>query len=168
MPLTFRRLNPADAAVYKVIRLEGLADAPRAFLTTVAEESTLTLDAYKTRLSTADNATIGAFSGDALVGIGTIIRETRTRNRHKGDIVGMYVTPAARGTGAANGIMERLLAHGRGLGLRSIRLDVESENGPARRLYERHGFREYGREPRAHLHDDGAWLEVTLMILLLD
>lgn len=154
--------------MYRVLRLEGLGNAPRAFLSTVDEESALPLEAYRTRLSVTDNATIGAFSGDHLVGIGTLLRETRTRNRHKGDIVGMYVTPSARGAGVADGIIERLLAHGRALGLRSIRLDVESENASARRLYERHGFREYGREPRAHLHDDGAWLEVTLMILLLD
>jgi ribosomal protein S18 acetylase RimI-like enzyme len=168
MPVTFRRLGPEDAPVYKVIRLEGLRLDPRSFLSTVEEESALTLDAFRTRLSTTDNATIGAFSGDQLVGIGTILRETRTRNRHKGDIVGIYVTPTARGAGVASGIMERLLAHGRALGLRSIRLDFEAENAPARRLYVRHGFREYGREPRAHLHDDGAWLDTTLMVLLLD
>lgn len=168
MPVSFRRLAQEDAPVYRALRLEGLADSPRAFLTTVAEESGLTLDTYRTRLSTGDIATIGAFSAGQLVGIGTIIRETRTRNRHKGDVVGMYVTPSARGAGVADGIMQRLIAHGRGLGLRSIRLDVEAENTAARRLYERHGFQEYGREPRAHLHDDGAWLEVTLMVLLLD
>ena len=168
MDVTFRRLQPDDAAAYRVLRLEGLRLASRAFLSTVEEESALSLDAYRTRLSTADNATIGAFIDGSLVGIGTILRETRTRNRHKGDIVGMYVTESARGAGVASGIMDRLLAHGRTLGLRSIRLDVESENASARRLYARHGFREYGREPRAHLHDDGAWLDTTLMVLLLD
>jgi RimJ/RimL family protein N-acetyltransferase len=167
MEVTFRRLAPPDAAVYRTLRLEGLALASRAFLSTVEEESALTLDAYRTRLSTADNATIGAFIDGNLVGIGTILRETRTRNRHKSDIVGMYVTPSARGTGAARGIMERLIAHARELGLRSIRLELAAENDPARRLYERAGFREYGHEPRAQLHD-GAWLDTTLMVLLLD
>lgn len=167
MPVTFRRLSPDDAAVYRVLRLEGLRDSPRAFLSTVEEESALPLDAYRVRLSTADNATIGAFSANALVGIGTIVRETRTRNRHKGDIVGMYVTPSARGAGVARGIMERLIAHARSLGLRSIRLDVESENTTARRLYERSAFKPYGHEPRAQLLD-GAWLDMTLMVLLLD
>ncbi|HZS59817.1 MAG TPA: GNAT family N-acetyltransferase [Gemmatimonadaceae bacterium] len=167
MEVSFRRLDPSDAAAYKVIRLEGLRDAPRAFLSTVEEEAALTLEAYRARLSTVDNATIGAFSANELVGIGTILRETRTRNRHKGDIVGMYVTPSARGAGVASGIMERLIAHARSLGLRSIRLDVESENSGARRLYERFAFKPYGHEPRAHLLD-GAWLEVILMVLLLD
>jgi RimJ/RimL family protein N-acetyltransferase len=167
MPVSYRRLSPEDAPVYKVIRLEGLRVAPRAFLSTLEEESALTLDAYRTRLGTVDNATIGAFMDGALVGIGTILRETRTRTRHKGDIVGMYVTPSARGAGVASGIMERLIAHGRSLGLRVIRLELAAENASARRLYERFAFKEYGHEPRAQLHD-GAWLDETLMVLLLD
>jgi ribosomal protein S18 acetylase RimI-like enzyme len=167
MPVTYRRLSPDDAPVYKVVRLEALRVAPRAFLSTLEEESALTLDAYRTRLSTRDNATIGAFLGDTLVGIGTMLREIRTRTRHKGDIVGMYVTPNERGAGVADGIMERLIAHGRTLGLRAIRLELASENAPARRLYERFGFTAYGHEPRAQLHD-GAWLDETLMVLLLD
>jgi RimJ/RimL family protein N-acetyltransferase len=167
MPVLFRRLEPDDAALYRVIRLEGLRLASRAFLSTVEEESALTLDAYRTRLSTAENATIGAFIDGSLVGVGTILRETRTRIRHRGDIVGMYVTPSARGAGVASGIMERLIQHGRGLGLRSIRLELAADNDPARRLYERSGFREYGHQPRAQLHD-GAWLDTTHMVLLLD
>ena len=167
MDVTYRRLSPEDAPTYRVLRLEGLRLASFAFLTTIEEESALTLDAYRHRLSTADNATIGAFADGTLVGIGTVIRETRTRNRHKGDIVGMYVTPSARGTGVADGIMERLLAHARHLGLRTIRLSLAAENTPARRLYERFAFKEYGHEPRAQLHE-GAWLDETLMVLLLD
>ena len=167
MDVSFRRLHPEDAAVYRVLRLEGLQDSPHAFLSTFEEESALTLDTYRTRLSTGDNATVGAFIDGQLVGIGTILRETRTRTCHKGDIVGMYVTPSARGAGVARRIMEWLVEHGRTVGLRSIRLELQAENDPARRLYERAGFREYGHEPRAQLHD-GAWLDTAHMVLLLD
>jgi len=167
MEVTFRRLAPADAAVYRALRLEGLRLASRAFQSTIEEESALTLDGYTARLATPDNATIGAFSNDKLVGIGTILRETRTTVRHRGEIVGMYVTPSARGTGVADGIMERLIAHARSLGLRWIGLELAAENAPARSLYERFEFREYGHKPRAQLHE-GAWLDTILMVLLLD
>jgi len=167
MDVTFRRLDPTDAAIYQVLRLEGLRLASRAFLSTLEEESALTLDTYRTRLSTADNATIGAFVDGSLVGIGTILRETRTRIRHRGDIVGMYVTPSARQAGVARGIVERLIAHGRGLGLRSIYLELAADNAPARKLYERCGFREYGVVPRAQLHGDED-IDTRLMCLLLD
>jgi RimJ/RimL family protein N-acetyltransferase len=167
MEVTFRRLEPADATTYRALRLEGLRLASRAFQSTIEEESALTLDAYSARLATPDNATIGAFADGALVGIGTILRETRTRVRHRGEIVGMYVTPSARGGSAAGGIMERLIAHARDLGLRWIGLELAAENASARRLYERFQFREYGHKPRAQLHD-GAWLDTTLMVLLLD
>jgi RimJ/RimL family protein N-acetyltransferase len=164
---TFRRLQIADAPAYRMLRLEGLRLASRAFQSTLDEESQLTLEAYAMRLSNAENATFGAFAGDELVGIGTVLRETRTRIRHKGDIVGMYVTASARGTGVAEGIVQRLIDHARGIGLRSLVLTVASENARARRLYERCGFVAYGEEPRAQLHD-GEWLNTTLMCLLLD
>jgi len=167
MEVTFRRLAPADATTYRALRLEGLRLASRAFQSTLEEESALTLDGYSARLATPDNATIGAFANGALLGIGTLLRETRTTVRHRGEIVGMYVTPSARGAGVADGIMERLIAHARTLGLRWVGLELAAENAPARGLYERFGFREYGHTPRAQLHD-GAWLDTTLMVLLLD
>jgi RimJ/RimL family protein N-acetyltransferase len=167
MEVSFRRLEPADAAIYQVLRLEGLRLASRAFLSTIEEESALTLDTYRTRLANRDNATFGAFSDGALVGIGTILRETRTRIRHRGDIVGMYVGPSARGAGVASGIMNRLVAHARDMGLRAIYLELAADNAPARKLYERSGFRAYGQVPRAQRHGD-EWVDTTLMCLLLD
>jgi RimJ/RimL family protein N-acetyltransferase len=167
MTLSFRRLEMADAPRYRVARLEGLRLASRAFQSTLDEESQLTLDDYAKRLAHPKNATIGAFANGELVGIGTVLTESRTRTRHKGEIVGMYVTPAARGTGAAAGIMERLIAHARSVGLRALLLTVASENTRAQRLYARWGFRAYGQEPRAQLHD-GEYIDTTLMSLLLE
>jgi RimJ/RimL family protein N-acetyltransferase len=165
--LSFRRLHAADAAAYQTLRLEGLRLSPRAFRSTLDEESALSLAVYAERLSSSENATIGAFVDSDLVGIGTLIRETRANTRHKGDIVGVYVTPAARGVGAARGILDYLIAHARDLGLRSLILTVSAENALARRVYERVGFVSYGHEPRAQ-RQNGDWLDETLMCLLLD
>ena len=167
MQASFRRLQPTDAAVYQSLRLEGLRLASRAFQSTVEEESALALDAYRTRLANAENATIGAFVDGRLVGIGTLLRETRTRIRHRGEIVGMYVTPSARGGHVGSGIMERLIAHARHSGVRHIGLELAADNVPARQLYERVGFRICGQLPRAQLHGD-EWVDTTLMVLLLD
>jgi RimJ/RimL family protein N-acetyltransferase len=167
MEVTFRRLVPSDAALYRSLRLEGLRLSPDSFTSTLEEESAHGPDVYTHRLAVSDNATIGALHEERLVGVGTIIREHRTRTRHCGDIVGMYVTPDARGAGVGNGIIERLIAHARKAGLRLVTLEVIGGNEPARRLYEKSGFRKYGHKPRAQLHD-GAWLDTTLMALLLD
>jgi ribosomal protein S18 acetylase RimI-like enzyme len=147
--------------------LEGLQLSPRAFRSTLDEESRLTMAEYTARLANAENATIGAFVDADLVGIGTLVRETRTNTRHKGDIVGMYVTPSARRGGVALGIMDHLIAHARAAGLRSVILTLAAENTPAQRLYERVGFTVYGHEPRAQRQDND-WLDETLMCLLLD
>jgi RimJ/RimL family protein N-acetyltransferase len=155
-----------DAAAYQAVRLRALTTDPLAFRSTLEEESRLSRDEYAARLANAENRTIGAFMGDELVGIGTILRETRTTVRHRGGIVGMYVTAGARGSGAAGGIMERLIEYARSVGLRMVCLSVEGENVRARRLYERWGFTEYGRLPRAELHGDQFTDEVLMMLSL--
>ncbi len=147
--MTFRRLRADDAPAYQAIRLQSLRTDPLAFRSTIEEESQLSSADFAKRLANEENVTIGAFVHDELVGIGTLLRETRTTVRHRGDIVGMYVTAAARGSGAADGILQRLMEHARTVGLLVVSLIVEGDNARARRLYERWGFREYGRLPRA-------------------
>lgn len=53
----------------------------------------------------------------------------------------MGVMPELRGTGLGRRVAEEFLAAGRAAGFRRFRLDVWSENTPARRLYESLGFR---------------------------
>jgi RimJ/RimL family protein N-acetyltransferase len=165
--VTFRPLRADDAPAYQGIRLQSLRTDPLAFRTTIEEESQLPTAEFAKRLANDQNVTMGAFIGDELVGIGTLLRETRTSVRHRGEIVGMYVATGARGSGAADGIIQRLLDHARAVGVLVVSLIVEGNNARARRLYERWGFREYGRLPRAQKRGD-QYTDEALMFLTLD
>ena len=67
-PFIMRRLDSADCAIYREIRLEGLARAPHAFLPTYAEEADQPESWWLNVLE--KNAIFGAFSEDRLMGIG--------------------------------------------------------------------------------------------------
>ena len=50
--------------------------------------------------------------------------------------------------GIADQLMQSLIAQAEAAGASSILLEVRESNVPARKLYEKHGFREVGRRPR--------------------
>jgi RimJ/RimL family protein N-acetyltransferase len=57
----------------------------------------------------------------------------------------MWVQPEMRGTGAAASMVEAVKAWAREIGAKEVRLDVVEKNLPARRCYERAGFRATGK-----------------------
>lgn len=137
---------PADAAVYRDIRLEGLRSNPEAFGSTFEAENARPLSFFSKRLGGAP--AFGAFHGAQLVGIaGLLIREGR-KEAHKGLLVGMYVRPSARNAGVGRRLVETIIEFAHPL-IELIQLAVVSDNEPARRLYERRGFVEYGLEKKA-------------------
>ena len=61
------------------------------------------------------------------------------------EILSIAVAPARRGRGLARRLLELHLRRLAGLGARAVFLEVGEQNMPARRLYERAGFRQVGR-----------------------
>lgn len=113
------------------------------------------------------NFTLGAFVNGALIGMATFIRETGIKERHKGRIYGVYVTPSERGKGAGRALLKALVERAReNQGLEQILLAVAAGQEAARRLYECFGFQTWGVEPRA-LKVDAALVDEVHMILLL-
>ena len=64
------------------------------------------------------------------------------------EILSIAVAEAYRGRGLSNGLLLTHLGHLAGLGVRSVFLEVEENNQPARRLYQRAGFSVVGRRER--------------------
>ena len=155
-PSDLRRLTPDDAALYRDIRLEGLADSPDAFGSTLETEGQRPLTAFAARL--ADTYVIGAFSGSHLAGVAGFAVAAGPKHAHKGLLWGMYVRPADRGLGIGRRLVEAIIEHAREH-VELLQLLVVSDNLPARRLYESFGFIEYGIERhatkyRGRYHDD--------------
>jgi ribosomal protein S18 acetylase RimI-like enzyme len=154
--IELRRLVPAEAALFRDIRLEGLRLEPDAFTSTYEYESIQPLSYFTDRLSNA--AVFGAFHGAALLGVAGFYVQPGAKHAHKGTLWGMYVRPAARRGGVGRRLVEAVLAHAR-TAVELIQLVVVSENHGARQLYARLGFVEYGIEKRAakyrgRYHDD--------------
>lgn len=73
--------------------------------------------------------------------VGYSVAMTATDEMH---LLNITVSPALQGRGHATALMQRLFAHGRSHGLRTLWLEVRPSNAAARRLYARCGLREVG------------------------
>lgn len=164
-----RVLNPADAEVYREIRLQSLLDHPEAFLSSYEAEKELPMESIRIRLEPSDGKfTLGGFNEQhELAGIVTFVRESRDKISHKGNVYAMYITPAARKQKLGYGLMQELIQRAGQLpGMEIINLTVFSDNVPAKRLYASLGFSIYGTERKA-VKQNGVYLDEDLMSLTL-
>lgn len=82
------------------------------------------------------------------------------------EILSVAVTQARRGRGLARMLLDLHLRRLAGLGARAVFLEVDEDNAPARRLYQRAGFREVGRRPG--YYPQGAGHPANALILRRD
>lgn len=167
-PLTVRPLTAADAPAYREVRYATLSSDPQAFVTTAAEFAGRTLESLATQIDHKDHAvTFGAFLNTELVGILSIVRETRPSIRHRADIYGVGVLPQARGQGAGDALLRAAIAQAQAWeGVSILNLAVTETQHAARKLYERHGFSVWGTQPDAVRHGEQSysehWMSSTL------
>jgi [ribosomal protein S18]-alanine N-acetyltransferase len=79
------------------------------------------------------------------------------------EILSIAVDERHRGRGLSRNLLLTHLGHLAGRGVRTIFLEVEENNQPARRLYERLGFAVVGRRERYYKQSDGEQLNALLM-----
>ena len=79
------------------------------------------------------------------------------------EILSIAVDPARRGRGLSRTLLLTHLGHLAGRGVRTIFLEVEENNQPARRLYDRAGFVVVGRRERYYKQPSGEHLNALLM-----
>jgi RimJ/RimL family protein N-acetyltransferase len=162
---TIRPLCAADAEAYRALRLAALAETPQAFGASHDEEAAQPLAWFAEGLTPSPTQQrFGGFAGDRLVGsAGFQIYSTTTKSRHKGKLIGVQVVPDWRGRGLAARLVEAVIAHARKHVL-VLQAGVGTGNLPARRLYARLGFIEYGIETKALLVD-GRFVDEALLAL---
>lgn len=143
---TVRLLTSEDAQAMKEIREEALRLHPESFSADAESEAKLTVEDWRGRLE--KRTCFGAFRDGALVGIAGYAPKEPKKMAHTGEFGAMYVRQSARGTGAADALIEAALQHA-AAHVEQLLLMVTAENARAIRLYERHGFRKIGRIPRS-------------------
>lgn len=79
------------------------------------------------------------------------------------EILSIAIDAAQRGRGLSRQLLLTHLGHLAGRGVRKIFLEVEENNQPARRLYERAGFGVVGRRERYYRQPGGEQLNALLM-----
>jgi ribosomal-protein-alanine N-acetyltransferase len=79
------------------------------------------------------------------------------------EILSIAIDAGHRGRGLSRDLLLTHLGHLAGLGVRTIFLEVEENNAPARRLYERAGFAVVGRRERYYRQAGGEQLNALLM-----
>ena len=151
---TLRRLGPADAAQYRALRLAGLRAFPHAFRPAVEEALEKPLSWAEKRLATKGEYWFGAFDGIELVGAICLRTQDGVKIRHSASLNALVVDPERQREGIGAALVAHLIDFARSLGyIRQITLTVHDGNTAAETLYERFGFRQFGLEPDAFLHD---------------
>jgi ribosomal-protein-alanine N-acetyltransferase len=79
------------------------------------------------------------------------------------EILSIAVAQSHRGRGLSHKLLLTHLGHLAGHGVRTVFLEVEENNQPARRLYERIGFTVVGRRERYYREANGKQLNALLM-----
>jgi|ERR1700730_2206751 RimJ/RimL family protein N-acetyltransferase len=141
MQFDVRRAVIGDEGMLRALRLQALADSPRAFSSTYERELARTTEDWRRWL--APGVTFILKAGGEPCGL-----VAGSRDQHDFSVVhlmAMWVHPDVRGTGAADALVSPVKDWAAQVGATQVRLSVVESNHRARRCYERAGFRATGR-----------------------
>ena len=128
-------LQPADWATYRELRLAALADAPRAFGSTLAREEAMAPADWRTRLT--QRSTFAARTPHGLVGTAAGIPGDAAGHA---ELVGMWVHPGWRRRGVGGLLVGAVIDWAAAGSYRALDLWVAVGNDAAEALYARLGF----------------------------
>ncbi|WP_246202562.1 GNAT family N-acetyltransferase [Virgibacillus doumboii] len=148
--IDIRILVPEDAEAYRKLRLEALLNSPEAFNSSYEEVQRNSVNAYKVRFQSENSYSFGAFEDDVLIGVVTLVRETKLKTDHITTIFAVYVTPYKRGRGVGKQLLQTAVNHAMSLnGVEQVKISVVAKKDTAKSLYYAMGFVPYGTHKRA-------------------
>lgn len=152
MPTTVQALKPEHVQQYRALMLKGYAQAPDAFTSTPEERAAEPESWWVKRIADPSGLSVvfGVFVDQLLVGAAALEFSAKPKTQHKAHLVGMYVSPTARRTGAGTQLVQAAIGFARAKeGTTVITLTVTEGNESAIALYRRAGFVAFGTEPMA-------------------
>ena len=138
--MTVRELRHDEWREARDLRLRALADAPRAFLSTLEDEQAYADEVWQDRAATrADRLSLVCEADGDLVGGAVGILEGADVY-----LVAMWVAPSHRREGLGLELVDRIVEWARAQGASRVTLEANERLEPAVGLYERAGFRRTG------------------------
>ncbi len=149
-----RELTVADTKAYFALRQESLLDTPLAFGSSPEDDIASTVEKARELLGRQPQTVVFGACDPELVGIAGVFRSTKVKAVHKLHVWGVYVTPAHRGSGLGQKLLQTVIDYARTVpGVDWLQLGVSASTPTAQRLYERVGFVRWGTEPEALSHE---------------
>ena len=140
--MTVRRATLGDEPILRELRLLALSDTPDAFGSTYDRELARTEADWRRWL--APGATFILDDGEGPRGLVAGMHDAA--DPEIVHLMAMWVHPGLRRSGASDALVAAVLAWARDEHARVVRLAVIGANVPARRCYERNGFRATGKQ----------------------
>jgi len=160
--MKIRLLTEEDNKIWKAIRLEALQNSPENFGTSYEEEINFPAEDW----SVQNNDIFGAFIEDKLVATTGFFTLRLKKMKHRGRLFAIYVMPKHRGQGLASQLIETVINHAKSRVIQ-LHLTCTTTNESAINLYQKHGFKTYGTEPRS-LKVGEIFFDEYLMLLELN
>jgi len=142
MQFRVRHAVLGDEPVLRALRLQAMTDSPAAFGSTYERELARTTEDWRRWLA-PDTTFILEASGEPT---GLVTGSHDPEDSSVAHLMGMWVHPNFRGTGAAIELISSVKAWAGEMGASQVRLNVIGSNSRARRCYERAGFRATGHQ----------------------
>ncbi|MBM4430997.1 MAG: GNAT family N-acetyltransferase [Chloroflexi bacterium] len=165
--ITIRPAREDEAAAYRDLRLEALLNHPEVFSSDYAAYVGKPLSYWSERLRLAGTEGVAmmyfAAHGDELVGMCGIFCGDSPKTQHSATVVSLYVRPTWRGQGLGERLVMACVDWALDQEVKMVKLAVVTTNTPAIRCYACCGFRVYGIEPQALLHDAVYYDELLMM-----
>ncbi len=161
--MKIKLLTEKDWHIWRALRLESLQNSPESLASSYEEAENFSQKEWEDKLT--KSAIFGAFIDNKLIAGAGFRRLNRLKTMHRGDLFAMYVTPKYRGQGIASQLIKTVINHARSRVIQ-LHLTCVTNNESAAKLYQKHGFKIYGTEPRS-LKIDDTFFDEYLMLLEL-
>lgn len=135
--MNIRLTQAADWTLLKQIRLAALLDSPTAFAVSYRQAASETDAQWRERASAVNGAEFW-LATQANKPIGMVGAKLGQMNRY--NLIGMWVEPAARGSGVAAQLVDAVKIRASEKGHQHVFLEVSAENARATNFYLSQGF----------------------------
>ena len=168
--VTVRVLGEDDWTAFRAIRLAALGDAPDAFAASVEDEQGYDENFWRLRLRrSARLLAEGDLTGSEPIRLGVVsLGEGKDDDGRVAEIFGLWVAPAARGTGVATKLVEASAERARQDGRTHVSYWVGTDNGRAVAFASGIGFRPTDFRRPMRVASDDSEEEIAMVLPLGD